>query len=908
MKKKIIALSLVLILLISFSGIMTVSAKTEHDEQLYIDLGILPEKQTYGLIKPSLTREQFAGILVRMQSIDGLAAPETDKAKDIEKSSYRAEIDYCLTGGCFLLDSEGNFNPTAPISYNDAIRALVTALGYDVLVADKTSNSEYMAIANRIGILKGVSVADPDKLTYSELYKMVTLSMKVGLPVHELISNDSVETLYNRLNVTEYQGTILANSRRSIGTERASANFVNIDETEYKVTVDVPDVLVGVEVVYYMQDDVVVSISPRATLATLELTPGEIDGVSDNGSYITIKTNIDPKTVKIQKSAIAIVNNETMAPTKALFDNFKDGCVTFVDEGNNGTYDVVHMEIAKTVAVDAVSTSSLSIRAKYTDELIKLKEAEDCIEVYKNGKAVAFSDIKQDSIAAVVCDGFSFDEYGDIVYNYNNITWAKIYVSDIKISGNVDSKKGDYIYIDDMDYLTTYSFNKLVLDGDKDAVEIGDYVEAYIDPWGYVADIVVDKTQGGYDYGYLIYADAYSTGIGEVLEVKLMNSDGVVSIYETSDKFIVDGVTFTEKSTVYDVDGAADVDLQKRQPVSFRLAKDGKLKAIDTAILSSVEGSSSLTASLEFDPYTLGNAKVRVRNSVVNKQVAVGSDCVVFVDNAGLGLDNPEDYNFSIRAANKFGGSSYQYIGLYDADDMGAAKCGVVYGAYDPDELITGESEVRDSLSYQTKSYMVSDITVIRDSKGNKSYKISLANQAGIKTYNTESTGALAAYSIRDINDWILTVSSGNRPNTETLDVYKIDEEKLASVLEKGDIVRISTGDSGNINYIERILKFGEVKDTYVPITGTSGTHMMFSKLLKTSNDLFKYENPSGGAEEIFNTIGYTSVVVYDMENDEVTVVNGLSTLPNSSTGDTVKVWMRDYDGGGVQEFFVYKY
>ena len=49
MKKKIIALSLVLILLISFSSFVTVSAKTQHDEQLYIDLGILPEKQTYGL-------------------------------------------------------------------------------------------------------------------------------------------------------------------------------------------------------------------------------------------------------------------------------------------------------------------------------------------------------------------------------------------------------------------------------------------------------------------------------------------------------------------------------------------------------------------------------------------------------------------------------------------------------------------------------------------------------------------------------------------------------------------------------------------------------------------------------------------------------------------------------------------
>ena len=49
-------------------------------------------------------------------------------------------------------------------------------------------------------------------------------------------------------------------------------------------------------------------------------------------------------------------------------------------------------------------------------------------------------------------------------------------------------------------------------------------------------------------------------------------------------------------------------------------------------------------------------------------------------------------------------------------------------------------------------------------------------------------------------------------------------------------------------------------------------------------------------------------VVVYDLNTKEATVVKDLAMVPSSSTGDNVKVWLRDYHGGRTQEYFVYLY
>lgn len=913
MKKKLLALSLVLVLLISFSGVVSVQAKTEHEEKLYIDLGILPPKKTVGLIKPVLSREQFAKILINMQSLEGLTAPQTDLSQDVLTSKYRAEIDFCLKNGILLLNENGEFSPNSAVTYKDAVRAMVEVAGYGVLVGNKGNDNEYLSIATKLGILKGVNVKNAEKLTYDELYKIVVNTMQINLPLSENISIESAETLYDRLKVTEHVGILLANSRTSAGVERTSINSVNIDGDIFRTKLDVVNELVGVEVVYYLYQDEVVSISAKSKQEIIELQPSNIEGITDSGSYITLRTNIEPEKIKIEKSALAIVNNKAMAPTAKLFKSFKEGIVKLIDSGNNGSYDVLHMDVAKTIILDSMSLDSFALRAKHSNELVKLYKAKKNLEVYKNGKVIDFSQIPIGSSVSIVCDAFSFDSNGEIVYDYNNITWAKLYVSEVRLTGVVDSKDEEYMFIDDIDYITAHSFKKLVLNKYVSEPKLGDFIEATINYWGNISDAEIKREESGLDYGYLIFAATSDKGLSDELMLKLMNSKGQIGIYTVSDKLVIDGISYKDKKPddilknflikikVKETDASGNTtekekEVIKRQVISFRLSDDGKIKGIETP-------AGALTEDKQFDPYKDGQNKLRVRNAVFDKKVAIGTDCFVFVDGAGLGVDNPEHHNFSVRSGKNFGGSSYQFMALYDTDDMGIAKCGAIWNGYKKTGPELGES-TRNSLDYQTKSYMIEKIRGDFDKEGNKYYKIILANNNGKKTYNTVRADELFAYSITDVNDWIL---GDERSNTEYLDLDRVDAEDLTSKFKPGDIVRFTTGDGG-INYIERIFAFSEVKNTTVPITGTSGTHMIFANLLKTSDSVFMYQNPQNTENELFGTIGYTSVAVYDMKNEEIKVISGLKLAPSFSSGDDVKVWMRDYDGGGVQEYFLYQY
>lgn len=923
MSKRIVALSLILAILFSFACAAPASAAIEHEEQLYIDLGILPSKKTTGLIKPVLNREQLAQIIVRMQGMEGLTEGE-DMAIDIARSSHKAEINYCIANNYLTLDENGSFKPTGSVTYSEAIRAMVTLLGYDVLIQNKDDDNEYLAIATKLGITRGVVVANNQKMGYNELYTLICRTMKINLPMHEFISEESVENLYDRLRIEERNGKLLANSRRSVGVERTSVGEVNIGGTIYRTQLDVPNELVGINVVYYLRDEEVVSLSPKTKIKYLTLTPYDIKSVKDTGSEVVLTCENEPETIRIKKSAVATVNNKTMAPTKALFEKFVDGSLTLV-ETTSGNYGVIHMDIAKTVTVSSTSQLSHSIRAKYTDELIKLEKAERNLEIYINGKAAEFSDIKKDSVVSIICDSFSFDEFGDVVYDYNKISWAKIYVSNAGVSGLIDGMEDESIFIDDMGYNASHSFKNLVSKGVREAARLGDYVNARLDYWGNIADVEVDKENGGYNYGYLIKAGVES-GLDSRLELKIMDTKGTIGIYSVAKKFLVDGVSFKTAALTYDVGAADDVDLTDRQVISYRLADDGTIKSIDTQIRSPREDESTLTKApeVEFDAYTYPGqgavSKTPIRTNVVNKKIAIGNDCIIFSDDAGLlktdedtgRAINYEDYYFSVMPVSSIDPSGSYFMALYDTDEMKSAKCAVIYKAYDPAGPTMGGSTKKRALDYQTNSYLVEEVRTMVDKAGNERYKLTLVNYAGKTTYETVTSEALSFYSIKAssesdvINSWI--VGSGMRDDGEAVDVHKLDSDTLPAVLERGDLIRLTLNPDGDINYLERIFAFEPVKNTLIPFTGTSGTNIVFANLYKTSQGLFMYEVPGGSNYEIFNTMDRAGVVVYDVQTGEATVVNDLSMVPCTSTGDNAKVLLRDYHNGRTREYFVYLY
>lgn len=926
MKRKIIALALAMIMLMPVFNITMVSASYESDQQLYIDLGIFPPKKATGLIKPSLTREQFADILINMYGIDtDIYTYTEDKAEDISKSKYNSAINYCIERQYLCVDEDNKFRPSAPISYNDAVRAFVTLVEYDVLVKDKQSMAEYMSIATKLGFLRGVKVADPTKLSYDELYQIASRVMRINLSINDKISITSAESLFEKLKVHEYSGKIIANSRFGIGVPKTTTNTVNIDGAVYDTNIEIEDLYVGVDVTYYLKEGVVVSVTPKHKLETATITPKDIKSVTDNGSSIVIKTNTEYGKISISKSAIANVNNTTMAPTKKLFEHFRNGSATFVSEGS-GAYSIVHMNLVKTFYVSGVSTSSYSLGAKDTNEFVSFERVRKNLEVYRNGKAVKFSDIKSNDVVSVMCNAFILSG-GDVVFDFSKATWAKIYATDVTMEGIVESLDEEgKIYIGEMDYTLANALSDKIAKGISEQIFLDEYIIASVDNWGNIAHVEKVPEKSGYSYGYLIKSGLIKGGLSNNQEYKIMDEAGVIGVYQASERILVDGVRFTQKADTYNVGGGLVTDLTKRQVIKFRLSDNGEIKAIDTAVMAPAENSASLTTSLDFDPYAKAQPLRRMKSKVVDRKIAVGNDCVLFVDSAGLGMTDPSDNYFTVRKNTALDSAKRYYTALYDADDMGNANCGVIWEQYDPEKLLETAADSKTGLPYNTYSYMVEKVKVAIED-GEEYYKLSLADYKGKVKYDTVIGTYLDFYTVAPsdafpssvVNSWVHEKKyndnpdnypeGGGRPGGEAPIVFKKDGSALGSTLKKGDIVRVTLNDEGKVKYIERIFDFNESKETVFASTGNSGTHILFANLEKTSGELFMFENPKAPGEyQIFNTLTRPAVVVMDLQTGEVTLEKDYSMVPSNSVGDNVKVLLRDYDGGTVMEYFVYKY
>ncbi|MBE7054480.1 MAG: hypothetical protein E7392_00015 [Ruminococcaceae bacterium] len=910
MKKRIIALALILVLMSSFISTVSVLASNEHTEQLYINLGILPPKRTSGLIKPVLNREQVADILLKIQGIT--YAPEVvDLANDISKSQYKNEINYCLSYGYLTMDESGSFNPKEAISYADSIYALMKILGYEQIIKDRDDLTLY-GMANKVGLLKGCSVLNREKLSYDEFYTLVCNAMQMRLAQPEFISEDYIETLHDRLGVIEKNGTVLANSHYAAGVELTSANHVNIGGEVYRSNIEIGNDLIGISVTYYIKDDIVVSVSPNHKVKSLTLSASEIDSVTDNGSTLVLKYD-DNEKATINKSALAIVNNKASSPSKALFDKLKNGSVTLVDSKNSGTYDVVHMDIVKTLKVSGISSLNYTIRPEIGNDAVKLEKVKKNLEIYINGKTGSFEDIKPGNIISVVCDAYSFTN-GEIVFDYDNAKHVKILVSNSKMNGMIEACEGsDTVYIDDIEYKLSQSLTKLISGGSRDRINPGDYIIAYMDAYGNIADFEIDKTKNSYEYGYLIRAALDGTALKKTLYMKIMDSSGKIDVYTVDKKFFVDGKGFEDKALTYNVGTGENVDFSKRQVIKFKLNDEGVIKKIDTLQKSSAEYDSSLRESLEFDPYSQGLSKYVLRSNVVNKKIGISNDCVIFVDSAGLGMSNPDDYYFSILSPKDISGSAEYYMALYDADEIGVADCAAVWEGYDENEIVDTAVEKKKSLYYNKYSYMVEKVINTMDKDGNWGYEIVLADHKGKVSYKTVSTDILSFYSVKSVNEsWVLTGDGGGRSDTECVDVYRQDADNMANILKGGDVVRFTLDANQNINYIERIFTFNDLKNSVQQITGTSGTHMLFAHLERANADLFRYSydntavNPTAETF-VFNPLTNEGVVVYDVKTKEVNVVDFYS-VPSNYTGENAKVFLRDYHEGRTMEYFVYQY
>ncbi len=900
MKKSIIFLVTVISVLLVYATIPAFAM--DENVSLLEDLGILNEPPVSRVIVKGFTRSDFAKAVAVMDGSVPMIISDDAKtyADDIAKDPNFNSIVKVISLG-YMSVEEGKFRPNGSITQSEAAAALVKALGYDSVAKENGGkDSDYILLASRLGIFKGVKIKDANKLTYEEAGRMIYNTM--GLPHYagDLFVKPLDRCFFDNWSLTKYSGKILANATLGIGVDRARSGHVNIDGEIIKTDILIEDSYVGRDVTYYTRgtDDekTVVSITGAEKTDVETVYSADIVKVEYNGSVYRMVYN-DSEELEIAKTAFMLVNGKTVSPSTELFNAFKSGTVTFLDTNRDGIYDVGHMSLLQQGIIEGISedASKMVVRIKDTLNTINLKDM-DVIEVYKGKKTAALNDLDAGMVVGVCVDNFTVDKNG-LQFHYANSKMLKLFASSRVENGFVETvDKDETVCVDEVEFPLGAAYKDFVKARYISDIKAGTKVYLYLDCFGEVVSWETDSNGDVYSYGYIIKASVEKNGLDRELAFKVLNQNGDIVTYQTKKaSFILDGVKTDVKqdSTVYAV-GSGSVDLSKRQLIRYR-AEENVMREIDTKLIrpgvESKEG--SLNASLPFDFYSEGQQASKIQRQSVGKKFIIPDNCIVFVDE-GLATGSVSDKDFSVQGASVISSSGEYYVEGFDATEKNELPVVVYYSQYG----MTESAAVRQSLAHHVINCFIIDKVTKSMKNEEMGWMLTLYGPQGrVERFVPENTVAL--YQSQSPSDW-----------GEKVKLYRVDISQFDATLKSGDIIRFTTTTSGDINYIEKLFDFEKHKDSLLAVPEGGGTKYGFARVEKTYGDVIKYNYKDIGDKESYvlkKRTEYAVVPVYNVSTGKVAAYQ-YKDLPSEARGDDVKVFLRYYDDTYIFDYIFYLY
>lgn len=403
----------------------------------------------------TITRAEYAVIVCRLLGIEGSATGKcdfTDAADHWATGYIKMANQYGIVKGY----GDGNFGPDDAVKYEEAVKMLVCALGYEPMATSKGGYpTGYIAVASQIGLLDGVSGAAQGTgaarnivatMTYNALDIPVMEQTGFGTDIsYEIMKkNDDHDksTLLTKMGIYKLGGTILANSKvdYSGSNNKTDAGkiyfamdddydcpesalaFKNDNQTVRNHTfeaglTDAED-LVATSVILYVS-----KVSGKWTVQA-----AEIDG--DNTNTLVIKagdlndtekdltkgdkakpyiryykdgvTSGDGTKVNLNGNYVAAWNNN-IADLTALTSDVS-ATVEFIDWDNDNKYDIVKVSeymhlIADKVdekkgIIETLQGTKIDLDIDNDDAIVSIKDA--------NGKALEMTDIANGDVLALL--------------------------------------------------------------------------------------------------------------------------------------------------------------------------------------------------------------------------------------------------------------------------------------------------------------------------------------------------------------------------------------------------------------------------------------------------------------------------------------------------------------------------
>lgn len=836
--KRIMALAVALVMMLSFSitgsaltfSDVNASSKYEKAISSMVSLGLLKGYDD-GTFRPdnTITRAEFAAVITRAigmeQTVSGAssAAIFTDMKPNGTDHWATGYVKVAYDRGIIAGMGDGTFDPDSTVTYEQAVKMVVCALGYEVAAVDKGGwPNGYLAQAQELDMLQNATITPTNSPAPRGLVAQIVFNALEVRLMERATSGKMVTTTktmlkdmlkvssYTNMMVTEVDGAVSINA----GNSNIKSGEMILESGADKAVYDYSGVfsssdarsLLGHYVSGYYKissDDedkrVLIMANESSKNEEVTISAENIDSLSNlKLSYWIDKENdTRTETITISNAAKLLYNNvaydylgSNVAAERNLSywldpdsEGFINGEVRLLDSGADGTYDAIFIDDYKTFVVKSpVKTNDTTYNNNYI-----------IYDYYTTGKSVRIDPYDRNITVSILNAKTNAEVKIENIKTMNILSVAessdgkyyKCYVSTDALSGTIEGKSTDdkKYTINKNEYELTKEFRTAIADG-KASMDVGSTGTFYLDKDGKIAAATITVAQTG-NYMYITAAGKYDIS-GENAAVELIALSGSPSTptkYKVSSKVRINNATYSDVDEILDT-----LERSAKLLDSNKNASDAKYSQLAKVVInSSKEVTSILTAAttnsgaLDIGSNTITSTlKLGQANKEYLYSTSSGFESQVFANASTQVLVIPtarrDNTKYKRSTGTKYFNAGNRYtIEAYDMNNSANAKVILVFG---------DEADV--SITSDTPASLVTSVSeIISETTGDRVFSITVYENGVQKTYEAEN----------DSSDY---------------------------ALKAGDVVRFGFNSSGQVNNVDKQVnvanlvpakKNGDIKD-----------------------------------------------------------------------------------------------
>lgn len=530
-------------------------------------------------IEASVTRQQAVKLI--MYCVGGAGMPSMTDTLFADVKADNPESGYIAAAhklGIVTGKEGAKFRPGAPVTYNEMVKMLVSALGYTVKAESMGGYpGGYITMASQMDLLRGITKSDEAVLRGGQVLQFIANALEINLfeklgygdNSGQYVESEQKTLLNTYLGIEKVEGQITADSHISVTDGvRAGEGRIILDGVQYPVGDSGADAFLGQNVTMYTKkndsDEVnILFVAPKKSVYTVRIDKADVLPKS-TAANIWVSDGSEEYSYDIASAPKVVINGVLQSGITADVLSAGVGSITLICN-NGASADVVLVEKYKTHIVDSVRITENKILYKDGSNLIldPQKSSVDWVLLTADGKERKLTECQEWNVLSVA-------ESADGRY-------IKAVCSSAKVSGEITEVTDSDVQIGNKVYKISGDFT-----GDRTLLRAGGHITALLDFNGNVA--AVNGTGAKRNYGYLTAADV-TEGISPVLMLKIFTAEGEMKTLPVAKRVVFndstkDGATLLSE---WELKDEADPKRLREQLVNFKTNEAGEITELETA-------------------------------------------------------------------------------------------------------------------------------------------------------------------------------------------------------------------------------------------------------------------------------------------------------------------------------------